>query len=62
MDCAFNVEKGARGTIATAADDYKTSVPGVFTAGDCRRGQSLVVWGIAEGRACAAQVDQFLMD
>ena len=59
---AFNVEKGARGTIATKADDYKTSVPGIFTAGDCRRGQSLVVWGIAEGRACAAEVDQFLMD
>ena len=38
-----------------------TSVPGVFTAGDMRRGQSLVVWAIAEGRKAARGVDQFLM-
>jgi glutamate synthase (NADPH/NADH) small chain len=40
---------------------YKTSVPKVFTAGDMRRGQSLVVWAIREGRQCAASVDEFLM-
>jgi glutamate synthase (NADPH/NADH) small chain len=39
---------------------YQTSVPGVFTAGDCRRGQSLVVWAIAEGREAARHVDEFL--
>ncbi|HEY1187532.1 MAG TPA: glutamate synthase subunit beta [Gemmata sp.] len=39
---------------------YQTSVPGVFAAGDCRRGQSLVVWAIAEGREAARNVDEFL--
>jgi glutamate synthase (NADPH/NADH) small chain len=38
-----------------------TSVPGVFVAGDMGRGQSLIVWAIAEGRACAAGVDRWLM-
>jgi len=59
---AFNVDKSARGTISTAEGSYETSVPGIFAAGDCRRGQSLVVWGIAEGRACAEQVDKYLME
>ena len=58
---AFGVEKTARGNIATEEGSYETSVPGIFTAGDCRRGQSLVVWGIAEGRGCAEQVDKYLM-
>ncbi len=49
-----------RGNVA-ADDNYMTSVPGVFTAGDMRRGQSLVVWAIAEGRKAARGVDQFLM-
>jgi len=40
---------------------YKTSLEGVFACGDCRRGQSLVVWGISEGRQCAREVDTFLM-
>ena len=40
---------------------FATTVPGVFAAGDCRRGQSLVVWAIAEGRGCAAAVDSFLL-
>ena len=42
-------------------DSYMTSVPGVFVAGDMGRGQSLIVWAIAEGRACAAGVDEYLM-
>jgi glutamate synthase (NADPH/NADH) small chain len=42
-------------------DRYMTNVPGVFVAGDAGRGQSLIVWAIAEGRACAAGVDRFLM-
>ncbi|HEX9258578.1 MAG TPA: glutamate synthase, partial [Acidimicrobiales bacterium] len=40
---------------------FMTSVPGVFSAGDMGRGQSLIVWAIAEGRSCAAAVDQWLM-
>jgi glutamate synthase (NADPH/NADH) small chain len=47
-----------RGNIATT--DYQTSIPGIFAAGDARRGQSLVVWGIAEGRKAAEAVDRFL--
>jgi glutamate synthase (NADPH/NADH) small chain len=50
-----------RGNVAANPDDYATSVPGVFTAGDMRRGQSLVVWAIKEGRQCARAVDEFLM-
>jgi glutamate synthase (NADPH/NADH) small chain len=42
-------------------DDYMTNVPGVFAAGDMGRGQSLIVWAIAEGRSCAAGVDRYLM-
>lgn len=42
-------------------DSYMSSVPGIFVAGDMGRGQSLIVWAIAEGRACAAGVDEFLM-
>ncbi|HEX7900263.1 MAG TPA: glutamate synthase, partial [Planctomycetota bacterium] len=40
---------------------FSTSVKGVFAAGDARRGQSLVVWAIAEGRQCAREVDRYLM-
>jgi glutamate synthase (NADPH/NADH) small chain len=40
---------------------WMTNVPGVFTAGDMQRGQSLIVWAIAEGRSCARGVDQYLM-
>lgn len=42
-------------------DAYATSQDGVFACGDAGRGQSLVVWAIAEGRSCAAAVDQYLM-
>jgi glutamate synthase (NADPH) small chain len=50
-----------RGNIAADDDDYRTSIDKVFAAGDARRGQSLVVWAIREGRQCARAVDQFLM-
>jgi glutamate synthase (NADPH/NADH) small chain len=50
----------ARGNVARN-DRYMTSVPGVFVAGDMGRGQSLIVWAIAEGRSCAAGVDEYLM-
>ena len=50
-----------RGNVRADTDDYRTSVPKVFAAGDMRRGQSLVVWAIREGRQCARAIDQFLM-
>ncbi|MDD6160534.1 MAG: glutamate synthase subunit beta [Oscillospiraceae bacterium] len=56
---AFGVEKTPRGCLTE--QKYQTAVPKVFAAGDARRGQSLVVWGIAEGRACAGAVDAWLM-
>jgi glutamate synthase (NADPH/NADH) small chain len=55
----LGVELDNRGNVSTDGD-YATSVPGVFAAGDMRRGQSLVVWAIAEGRKAAAQVDRYL--
>jgi len=56
----LGVEYDARGNIARDSS-YMTNVPGVFVAGDAGRGQSLIVWAIAEGRAAAAGVDRFLM-
>ncbi len=50
-----------RGNVLANTDDYRTSVDRVFSAGDMRRGQSLVVWAIREGRQCARAVDEFLM-
>lgn len=50
-----------RGNIQTSVGTYGTPNPKVFAAGDCRRGQSLVVWAIAEGRQAARQVDSFLI-
>jgi len=50
-----------RGNVAANVKDYKTSVPKLFAAGDMRRGQSLVVWAIREGRQCARAVDEMLM-
>jgi glutamate synthase (NADPH) small chain len=55
------VELDPRGNVAANTVDYRTSRDGVFAAGDMRRGQSLVVWAIREGRQCARSVDQFLM-
>ncbi|RKO94988.1 FAD/NAD(P)-binding domain-containing protein, partial [Caulochytrium protostelioides] len=57
----LGVPLDARGNYATAAISYATAVPGVYAAGDCRRGQSLVVWGITEGRQAARQIDMALM-
>jgi len=57
----FGVAKDARSNVKATTDDYQTSVPKVFAAGDMRRGQSLVVWAIREGRQCAHAVDAFLM-
>lgn len=57
----LGVEQDPRSNIKTPAGKYATNVPGVFAAGDCRRGQSLVVWGIQEGRAAAVEVDAHLM-
>ena len=57
---SFNVELGPRGTVQ--AETYATNNPKIFTAGDMHRGQSLVVWAIAEGRECAQEIDKFLMD
>jgi glutamate synthase (NADPH/NADH) small chain len=56
----LKLDTDARGSIKTG-ETYMTSVPGVFAAGDMRRGQSLVVWAIAEGRKAAHHVDRFLM-
>jgi glutamate synthase (NADPH) small chain len=55
------VELDPRGNVRANTFDYRTSVPGVFAAGDMRRGQSLVVWAIREGRQCARAIDEFLM-
>ena len=56
---AFGVERNARGNVAD--HDFRTNVEKVFVCGDMRRGQSLVVWGLREGRDCAAAVDRYLM-
>ncbi len=58
---AFGVDQDARGNARANTDDYVTNVGKVFAAGDMRRGQSLVVWAIREGRQCARSVDEFLM-
>ena len=56
----LGVKMSDRGTV-WRDQNWMTSVPGVFTAGDIQRGQSLIVWAIAEGRSCARGVDQYLM-
>ena len=61
---AFGVSRDGRGNAQAATEGaaaYATSVPKVFAAGDLRRGQSLIVWAIREGRQCARAVDEFLM-
>jgi len=56
----LGIEQDGRSNIKTAKGKYATNVEGVFAAGDCRRGQSLIVWGIQEGRAAAVDVDTYL--
>jgi glutamate synthase (NADPH/NADH) small chain len=55
------VELDPRGNVRANVADYQTSVRNIFSCGDMRRGQSLVVWAIREGRQCARAVDEFLM-
>ena len=58
---AFGVKLSGANTVQTEEEKYRTSVSKVFTAGDMHRGQSLVVWAIAEGRHCAKEIDEYLM-
>ena len=57
----LGLELDPRGNVKASTESYQTSAPKVFTAGDMRRGQSLVVWAIREGRQAAHAVDKFLM-
>ncbi len=59
---AFGLTRDARSNVATAPGSYAAGVDKVFAAGDMRRGQSLVVWGITEGRGVAREVDEYLME
>jgi glutamate synthase (NADPH/NADH) small chain len=58
---SLGVERDARSNIKADYEQYATSLPGVFAAGDCRRGQSLVVWAFNEGRGAARECDRYLM-
>jgi len=57
----LDLELDARGNVRAEYGQYATSIKGVFSAGDCRRGQSLVVWAINEGRGAARECDRYLM-
>lgn len=57
----LGVELDARGNVRATETNYQTNISKIFTAGDMRRGQSLVVWAISEGRECARKVDEYLM-
>jgi NAD(P)H-dependent glutamate synthase small subunit len=57
---SLGLERDARSNYLAGHGEFQTSVPGIFTAGDCRRGQSLVVWAINEGRGVARAVDEYL--
>ncbi|WP_288097329.1 glutamate synthase subunit beta [Hydrotalea sp.] len=57
----LGVELDERGNVKATEKNYQTNIAKIFTAGDMRRGQSLVVWAISEGRECARKVDEFLM-
>jgi glutamate synthase (NADPH/NADH) small chain len=58
---ALGIERDPRTNIKADPGRFQTSIPHVFAAGDCRRGQSLVVWAINEGRGAARECDRFLM-
>jgi len=57
----LKLETDARSNVKAEHEKYTTNIPGVFAAGDCRRGQSLVVWAINEGRGAARECDRYLM-
>jgi glutamate synthase (NADPH/NADH) small chain len=57
----LEIELDERGNVKATEAAYQTNISKIFTAGDMRRGQSLVVWAISEGRECARKVDEFLM-
>jgi glutamate synthase (NADPH/NADH) small chain len=57
----LDIDLDERGNIKANEQSFQTSIPKIFTAGDMRRGQSLVVWAISEGRECARKVDQYLV-
>ena len=57
----LGVDLDPRGNVLASESEYRTNISNIFTAGDMRRGQSLVVWAISEGRECARKVDEFLM-
>jgi len=58
---SFGLDRDARSNIKAEHESYTTNIKGVFAAGDCRRGQSLVVWAINEGRGVARECDRYLM-
>ena len=58
---ALSLETDERSNVKAEYGNFATSIPGVFAAGDMRRGQSLVVWAINEGRAAARECDSYLM-
>jgi glutamate synthase (NADPH/NADH) small chain len=60
MLAELGVELDERGNVRASEKEYKTNINKIFVAGDIRRGQSLVVWAISEGRECARKVDEFL--
>jgi glutamate synthase (NADPH/NADH) small chain len=57
----LDIELDDRGNVKATEKNYQTNIAKVFTAGDMRRGQSLVVWAISEGRECARKVDEYLI-
>ena len=57
----LEIELDERGNVRASEKNYNTNIPKIFSAGDMRRGQSLVVWAISEGRECARKVDEYLM-
>jgi glutamate synthase (NADPH/NADH) small chain len=56
----LGVDLDERGNVKATEESYQTNIQKIFTAGDMRKGQSLVVWAISEGRECARKVDEFL--
>ena len=57
----LDIDLDERGNVKATEQSYQTNIQKIFTAGDMRRGQSLVVWAISEGRECARKVDEYLM-